>query len=152
MDRTLSAIDPRSLTEVVPAPVARRNGLERRLDALRAVHFPPDDASPDALEDRTTTAHRTLAFEEIFLLQLALAFRRQGIKEERRGITYRIPGGSGFAKVPAHAVAGDVPGTTSVFGAQANSLTGSSVCGGDATGDNTGDALIGAPRPAGYDR
>jgi ATP-dependent DNA helicase RecG len=91
VDRTISGIDPTSLTEVVPAAVARRNGLEERLDALRAVHFPPDDASPDALEERTTAAHRTLAFEEIFLLQLALALRRQGIKEERRGITYRIP-------------------------------------------------------------
>jgi ATP-dependent DNA helicase RecG len=89
--RTLSSIEPRSVADVVPAEVARRSGLAPRLDALRATHFPDDDTSLDALRERSTAAHCTLAFEEIFLLQLALALRRQGIKAERRGITYRIP-------------------------------------------------------------
>ena len=88
--RTLSAIDPGSLGDVVPPEVAGRHGLLGRLDALWAAHFPPGDASLDSLESRSTPAHRTLAFEEIFLLQLALAFRRQGVREEKRGITYEI--------------------------------------------------------------
>ncbi len=88
--RTLSAIDPGSLGDVVPPEVAGRHGLLGRLDALWAAHFPPGDASLDSLESRSTPAHRSLAFEEIFLLQLALAFRRQGVREEKRGITYEI--------------------------------------------------------------
>ena len=76
---------------VVPREVAARHRLLDRLEALRTVHFPPDDTSLESLEAKWTPAHRTLAFEEIFLLQLALAFRRQGLREEKRGITYRIP-------------------------------------------------------------
>jgi ATP-dependent DNA helicase RecG len=89
--RALSEIDPRSIAEVVPAEIAARHGLQPRLEALRAAHFPPADAGPEALGERDTPAHHTLAFEEIFLLQLALALRRQVVKQERRGITYRIP-------------------------------------------------------------
>jgi ATP-dependent DNA helicase RecG len=87
----LSDIDPRTLGEVVPAEIARRRGLLPRLEALRDAHFPPQDASLETLADRDTAAHGTLAFEEIFLLQLALALRRRGIREQPRGITYRIP-------------------------------------------------------------
>jgi ATP-dependent DNA helicase RecG len=87
----LSEIDPATLAEVVPAEIAEKRGLEARLAALRGAHFPASETSLEALGERDTAAHRVLAFEEIFLLQLALALRRQGIKEERRGITYEIP-------------------------------------------------------------
>jgi len=87
----LGGIDRESMKEVVPREVAARHGLLDRVAALDAVHFPPGDSSLESLEARWTPAHRTLAFEEIFLLQLALAFRRQGLREEPRGITYRIP-------------------------------------------------------------
>ncbi len=87
----LAGIDPASMQEVVPREIAVRHGLQDRLEALRAVHFPSGETSLESLEARWTPAHRTLAFEEIFLLQLALAFRRQGLREEKRGITYRIP-------------------------------------------------------------
>ncbi len=87
----LAEIDPRSLPELLSAEVRSENGLLDRLDALRAVHFPPDDTSLEALERRGTAAHLTLAFEEIFVLQLALALRRQGRQSEPRGISYLIP-------------------------------------------------------------
>ena len=56
-----------------------------------AVHFPEGDVDLDALAERRTPAQRSLAFEEIFILQLALAIRRRGLHEECRGIRYEIP-------------------------------------------------------------
>ncbi len=79
------------LAETVPAPAASRHRLLERLEALREVHFPPPDASLVDLDRRATPAQRVLAFEEIFLLQLALAVRRRGIREESRGIAYEVP-------------------------------------------------------------
>jgi ATP-dependent DNA helicase RecG len=42
------------------------------------------------LEEKASAAQRALAFEEMFLLQLALASRRQGVLEEQRGIAYEV--------------------------------------------------------------
>ena len=87
----LETLDPASLVEVLPAEVARRHGLVGRLEALRAVHFPGAGTTLEALDRRRTPGHRTLAFEEIFLLQLALALRRQGLQQHKKGIVYEIP-------------------------------------------------------------
>ena len=87
---TLQAIDPESLAPVVPEEIARRHRLLGRLEALGAVHFPPEGVGADAVQEGRTEAHRSLAFEEIILLQLALALRRQGLHAEQRGITYDI--------------------------------------------------------------
>ncbi|MDX1390629.1 MAG: DEAD/DEAH box helicase, partial [Acidobacteriota bacterium] len=88
--RALHALGPKALVEQVPAEIARAHGVLGRHEALREVHFPPDDADLAALAERRTTAHRSLAFEEIFLLQLALALKRQNLREQGRGISYEI--------------------------------------------------------------
>jgi ATP-dependent DNA helicase RecG len=80
----LAEIDPSSLGETVPADVACRHGLYDRLRALREVHFPSDEAG-------RSEAQRALAFEEVYLLQLALALRREGLRHEVRGIAYDVP-------------------------------------------------------------
>jgi ATP-dependent DNA helicase RecG len=63
----------------------------QRSAALRAMHFPPRDTGLQDLHERRTPAQRSLAFEEIFLLQLALALRRHGFRHEARGIAYQVP-------------------------------------------------------------
>jgi ATP-dependent DNA helicase RecG len=89
--RALESLEGDALGELVPRDVQHRLALMERLEALRTVHFPPKDADLGALADRRTRAHRSLAFEEIFVVQLALALRRLGFKEEPRGIAYRVP-------------------------------------------------------------
>jgi ATP-dependent DNA helicase RecG len=89
--RALAGLDDRSLPEQVPPEIARRHEMLDRLEALRRVHFPPPGADVEALVERRTAAHRTLAFEEVFLLQLALALRRQNLQEQGRGISYDVP-------------------------------------------------------------
>jgi len=55
-----------ALRDVLPRGVRRRHGIPHRRDAVRKIHFPEDR---DAFE----SARRSLAFEELFLLQLGLA-------------------------------------------------------------------------------
>jgi ATP-dependent DNA helicase RecG len=70
---------PRMLAAVEPLPTALRvaEALPDRPAALAAVHF------PDREEDEQG-ARRRLAFEELFLLQLAVAGRRRARREGRR--------------------------------------------------------------------
>ena len=70
---------PRMLAAVEPLPTALRvaERLPDRPAALAAVHF------PDSEEDELG-ARRRLAFEELFLLQLAVAGRRRARREGRR--------------------------------------------------------------------
>jgi ATP-dependent DNA helicase RecG len=70
---------PRMIETVEPLPAALR--VEERLPdrpaALTAVHFPET-------EEEEQGARRRLAFEELFLLQLAVAGRRRARREGRR--------------------------------------------------------------------
>ncbi|MGH7254850.1 MAG: ATP-dependent DNA helicase RecG, partial [Nitrospirales bacterium] len=77
-----------ALAEVFPDALRRRLQLPMISEAMPAVHFPPGTADRAALERGTTPAHRRLAFEEFFLLELALALRHQGVKEEIKGIRF----------------------------------------------------------------
>ena len=89
--RALTDLDAGTLNPRVPQEIAARHDLMPRIEALRGVHFPAPDANLDDLHERRTTAHRTLAFEEIFLVQLALATRRDGFRKKERGIAYEVP-------------------------------------------------------------
>ncbi len=60
----------------IPAAIAERQGLVEPRHALRYLHRPPDEADLESLNAGRSIAHRTLAFEELFFLQLGLALRR----------------------------------------------------------------------------
>src|SRR5215210_3577291 len=64
-------------TEPLPARLLIAEGLAERPAALEAVHFPVS-------EEDERDARRRLAFEELFLLQLAVAGRRRTRREGRR--------------------------------------------------------------------
>ncbi|HXV76502.1 MAG TPA: ATP-dependent DNA helicase RecG [Candidatus Polarisedimenticolaceae bacterium] len=89
--RALSDLAPAGLRELIPLEVARAHGLIERRRALREIHFPPDEVALDELAAGRTPGQRTLAFEEIYLLQLALALRRHGLEQQGRGIAYAVP-------------------------------------------------------------
>lgn len=90
LHRALQDLDPGSLPEILPRHVARRRGLLPRLEALKRTHFPPPEASLEELAARRTEAQLRLAFEEIFILQLALALRREAVRSERRRVAYQV--------------------------------------------------------------
>jgi ATP-dependent DNA helicase RecG len=89
--RALSEIEPASLKELVPPAIAERHGMVPRRESLSSVHFPDHDADLEELKDKRTAAQRSLAFEEIFLLQLALAVKKRGLEQQSRGIAYSVP-------------------------------------------------------------
>ncbi|QAT86019.1 ATP-dependent DNA helicase [Corallococcus coralloides] len=77
------------LEEPLPADLRRRYHLMGLPDALRFIHFPPDDADLEALDAHQSPAHRRLAFDELFFLQLGMALKRQGVKAEE-GIAFNV--------------------------------------------------------------
>jgi ATP-dependent DNA helicase RecG len=87
--RILAELEDGGLPDPLPRELAPSPWL-RRIDALRLVHFPPPGASLRDLEERRTPAQRSLAYEEMFLLQLALARRRHVLQQERRGHAYAV--------------------------------------------------------------
>src|SRR4051794_17057871 len=67
----------RAVAEPLPAKLRMEEGLAERPAVLEAVHFPESD-------DDEQAARRRLAFEELFLLQLAVAGRRRARREGRK--------------------------------------------------------------------
>ncbi|RJS16874.1 DNA helicase RecG [Corallococcus sp. H22C18031201] len=77
------------LEEPLPPELRRRMHLMGLSDALRYIHFPPEDADLEALDAHQSPAHRRLAFDELFFLQLGMALKRQGVKAEE-GIRFDV--------------------------------------------------------------
>ncbi len=75
----VSRVRPLMLAAVdaLPAELRIDEGLPERAAALRAIHFPET-------EEDERDARRRLAFEELFLLQLAVGGRRRARREGRR--------------------------------------------------------------------
>ena len=68
--------------EILPEEILGRHDFPPIAEALRQVHFPPDDLDVDELNRGRSAAHRRVVFEEFFLLQLGLALRRGRIKAQ----------------------------------------------------------------------
>ena len=60
--------------------------------AIASLHFPGTGSDLSLLNDWQTPAHHRLAFEEGFLLQLALAFRQRMHQSASPGIAFRLSG------------------------------------------------------------
>lgn len=69
--------------EVLSEEMIRSNRLVHLNVALRNIHFPPSHADLEA-------ARRRLKFDELFFLQLMLAFRKRIVKEESPGIAFQV--------------------------------------------------------------
>lgn len=68
----------------MPKEILERRVLVPLAEALELVHLPPHDVSPEDLDawiDGSSPAHRRLAYDEFFYIQLALALRRRETSE-----------------------------------------------------------------------
>ena len=70
--------------EPLPAAIRERHGLPDIASALRQVHFPDD-------VERLFSARRRLAFDELLVLQLALAQRRARWKAQASALSLSVP-------------------------------------------------------------
>ncbi len=66
----------------LPASLVRARGLPGAAEALAEIHCPSPDADPEALAERSTRAHQRLVLEELYLLELGLALRRERRERE----------------------------------------------------------------------
>ncbi|MBS0165838.1 MAG: ATP-dependent DNA helicase RecG [Nitrospira sp.] len=76
------------LMDHLPVPLRTRQRLISLNEAFQDVHFPKSGTDGHLLERGKTAAHRRLAFEELLLLQLALASRHRSVHEERKEVRF----------------------------------------------------------------
>ncbi len=74
--------------ELLPIALRARYRLPPIHQAIQDVHFPQAGTDGGQLDRGLTPAHRRLAFEELFLLQLALASRQRVMKEEVKQVLF----------------------------------------------------------------
>lgn len=79
--------DNAAVAETLPEAMLQRLKLPRRLDALRAVHFPEAGTPIPELMSAATPAHQRLIFEELFYLELGLELKRRKLRE-REGTAF----------------------------------------------------------------
>lgn len=75
---------PIDIPDPLPEEMRLRLALPARSAALLATHFPPADASLDALNQCATPAQRRLIFEEAFLFHMGVLARRQSAAAEEK--------------------------------------------------------------------
>jgi ATP-dependent DNA helicase RecG len=79
------------LTSPIPEDVSRRRRLMDIHQALRNVHFPPQDEDIKRLNDMRSEAHRRLIYDEFFFFQLGMALKKKGTVLEE-GISFQTGG------------------------------------------------------------
>jgi ATP-dependent DNA helicase RecG len=77
------------LTSPIPDDIVRRQRLLDFGEAIRHVHFPPDDVPLEEFNLARSDAHRRIVFDEFFFLQLGLGLRRSEVRGEL-GISFEI--------------------------------------------------------------
>ena len=86
--RNLLVDHGREVVDSLPMSLRARQRLISIHDALQDVHFPKTGTDLQLLERGKTPAHRRLAFEELLLLQLALASRHRAVHEEPKDLRF----------------------------------------------------------------
>jgi ATP-dependent DNA helicase RecG len=86
--RNLLAEHRRELIDHLPVPLRVRQRLIPIHEALQDAHFPKTGTDLQLLERGKTPAHRRLAFEELLLLQMALATRHRSLHEESKELRF----------------------------------------------------------------
>ena len=78
--------------EFLPDDLIQRYNFMPRSEALDQSHFPPEGSPLAELDAFKTPAQRRLVFEELFLIQLALAFRKNRTGEVHTGTAFKTRG------------------------------------------------------------
>ena len=78
--------------EILPEEIIRRHQFPARADAIRSVHFPQPELPVKDLDHFRTPAQRRLIFEELFLIQLGLGFKRKHAQQTAHGKAFTTRG------------------------------------------------------------
>ena len=85
-------LELRQLPEILPNTIVARHNLTNRKTALNESHFPPETNCLEDLSNRRTPALQRLIFEELFLLEVGVRWKR---KKHRTLPGVAFPTGSG---------------------------------------------------------
>ena len=79
--------------EVIPEDLLRRHKFLSRSEAFNQVHFPAsEDYTAKDLAKFKTPAQKRLIFEELFLIQIGLAFKKKHAGEIQTGTAFKTRG------------------------------------------------------------
>ncbi len=74
-----------TVAEPIPVDIVRAESLTEEDRALRDIHFPPDDAALERARDR-------LKFDELFTLELGVAYRKRRLERTSVGVAHPVGG------------------------------------------------------------
>lgn len=78
------------IQDLIPAELLKKRNFPSIKTAIKNLHFPRPDAHIEELNEHRSREHRSLYYQEFFILELALALSRQGLVE-----TPAYPAGAG---------------------------------------------------------
>ncbi len=77
------------LISFIPHEILRRRGVLPISLAIKGLHFPKDDDSLSLLNQNKSIYHKSLAFDEFFFMQLAMALRKSRLAKNP-GISFNV--------------------------------------------------------------
>lgn len=86
----LEDLDQKSITEILPADLLKRQNLIGKAEALKQIHFPPETEALLNYETCRSAAHRRLIFEELFWLCFILELKRGERLKEPKGTVIEV--------------------------------------------------------------
>lgn len=87
---TLARLSDAAITETLPAELRRRRKLIGRAEALRQIHFPPEDTPLALYDEARSPAHVRLIFEDLFWIALGISLKRGRRIKETKGAVIKI--------------------------------------------------------------
>lgn len=88
--KILQNVDENSFVENLPDELIKRQNLIGKFQALKEIHFPPDEANLLEYEQARSAAHQRLIFEEFFWVSFALQLKRGERTKEPKGAVIEI--------------------------------------------------------------
>ncbi|MDQ3130734.1 MAG: ATP-dependent DNA helicase RecG, partial [Acidobacteriota bacterium] len=86
----LENLDKSSVADKLPPDLIARQKLISRFQAIKEIHFPPENSSISEYESARSQAHRRLIFEEFFWVSFALQLKRGDRTKEPKGTIIEI--------------------------------------------------------------
>ncbi|MBI5747292.1 MAG: ATP-dependent DNA helicase RecG [Nitrospirae bacterium] len=80
------------IIDPLPDHITVENRLIPLKEAISNVHFPAQGTDIDLLNRGESEAHRRLAFDELFLLELGLAIKKMAASNEEKGVRFNVDG------------------------------------------------------------
>lgn len=81
----------KQLLDHIPPSIIERHNFPSLHTSVRQVHFPDNDTDIDSLNSSSSSYHKRLSFDELFLFELGIAFMKRRARK-KKGIAFRNPG------------------------------------------------------------